>query len=218
LLRSVGMLVIGATALFLPAGTLAWLNGWVYLVLGVGIAVFMAALARSSPGLMEERMSAASKAKTWDRWLVPLIGACLPLTLAIVAGLDRRKGWTTSVTAWESMLALAVMIASTVWTGWAMRANAYFSSHVRVQVDRGHEVVKSGPYAFVRHPGYAGSILFNLAMPILLGSLPALAVAAAFVPVFVLRTYLEDRTLAAELPGYTDYARRIRFRLVPLVW
>ena len=99
-----------------------------------------------------------------------------------------------------------------------MRENAFFSSHVRIQPDRGQHVVTSGPYAVVRHPGYAGSILFNIAVPVLLGSLPALAVAAAFVPIFVLRTYLEDRTLLAELPGYADYARRVRCRLVPRVW
>jgi protein-S-isoprenylcysteine O-methyltransferase Ste14 len=101
---------------------------------------------------------------------------------------------------------------------WAMRSNPFFSSHVRIQDDRGQVVVSGGPYRYVRHPGYVGAILYNLGAPILLGSLVALWMGVAFLVVFVLRTVLEDAMLQADLEGYRDYASRVRHRLVPLVW
>jgi protein-S-isoprenylcysteine O-methyltransferase Ste14 len=212
------MLLVGAAGLFGSAGTLDWWRGWVYLAVGVAITALLGALAQASPELIDERRTAAAKAKPWDRWLVPLIGAFLPLASIVVAGFDRRFGWTRNLATWLSISALLMMVAAMLWTYWAMRANPFFSSHVRIQSDRGHRVVSVGPYAYVRHPGYTGSIVFSLAVPVLLGSLPALAVAAAFVPVIVARTFLEDRTLVAELDGYAEYTRRVRHRLVPFIW
>ena len=102
--------------------------------------------------------------------------------------------------------------------GWAMTTNAFFSTAVRIQSDRGHTVCRSGPYRFVRHPGYVGAILMSLGTPLLLGSAWALIPAAAAMVLMVLRTHLEDDTLRAELPGYEDYAHDVRYRLVPRLW
>jgi protein-S-isoprenylcysteine O-methyltransferase Ste14 len=101
---------------------------------------------------------------------------------------------------------------------WAMWTNRFFSSHVRIQTDRGHYVVTDGPYRFVRHPGYAGAIVWVPATALLLGSLYALIPAAITIVLIIIRTYLEDVTLQKELPGYADYARKTRFRLVPRIW
>ena len=93
-----------------------------------------------------------------------------------------------------------------------------FSSHVRIQSDLGHYVVSDGPYRRVRHPGYTGSIMFNVAAPVLLGSFPALAVGIVFTLLMVIRTALEDSTLQNELQGYDEYAKKTRWRLLPFIW
>ena len=102
--------------------------------------------------------------------------------------------------------------------GWAMVVNAYFSTVARIQRDRGQTVCREGPYRFVRHPGYAGAILESLGSPLLLGSAWALLPAVVAIGCMSARTWLEDRMLRAELPGYVEYAGEVRWRLVPLIW
>jgi protein-S-isoprenylcysteine O-methyltransferase Ste14 len=214
----VGFSLVTATCLFGSAGTLSWWNGWAFLGVGMVVAALTVSFFRKSPELLAERMSAAGQAKAWDRVLVPLLGGVLPFLSIILGGLDHRFGWTTSVTTWESALALLVMLVGVALTLRAMQNNPFFSSHVRIQADRGHTVVSSGPYGYVRHPGYTGTILYNLPLPILLGSVVALWAAIAMLLVVVVRTALEDRTLRNELAGYRDYASRVRYRLIPFVW
>lgn len=183
----------------LPAGTFAWRNGWLFVaVIAAAVASVSFGIFRASPELARERRTAVKNAKPWDRALVPWITG-LPLVTVVLAGLGRRAAGS----------ALAYL---------AMRTNRFFSSYVRIQGDRDHVVVDRGPYAFVRHPGYAGSIAVTLATPILLDSRPGLAVAAVTTLLTVVRTYLEDRTLVRELPGYRTYRERVRYRLLPWVW
>jgi len=140
------------------------------------------------------------------------------VALPLVAGLDARFGWTHALgVTWHvaGAVALAVGFGLTVW---AMRANAYFSTVVRIQSERGHTVCRHGPYRYVRHPGYVGYALQSLAIPFLLGSWWALLPAFAAIVAMVIRTALEDRMLQAELPGYREYAREVRCRLVPGIW
>ncbi|UCC65296.1 MAG: isoprenylcysteine carboxylmethyltransferase family protein, partial [Anaerolineae bacterium] len=136
----------------------------------------------------------------------------------VVAGLDARFEWSTSV---PLALHIGGLIASVLgWAlfMWAMGANAFFSEAVRIQEERGHTVVTNGPYRYVRHPGYVGAILALLATPLLLGSLWALVPAGLAAIGYVVRTGLEDKTLQEELDGYKDYTRQVRYRLLPGVW
>lgn len=204
--------------LFATAGTLRWWNGWLFVLGYSALVVSLTGFFSKSPKLVEERMTAGKKAKTWDKWLFALIAAVLPLLATVLAGLDRRFGWTDPLPVSAVILAFAVMVASNALTFWAMRVNAFFSSHVRIQDDRGHTVVTDGPYRFVRHPGYTGAIVYNLAAPLVLASLPAFCVGIAMLVLFVVRTMLEDRTLREGLAGYREYATKVRFRLVPYVW
>ena len=204
--------------LFTTAGTLRWWNGWLFVLAYSALVVSLTGFFSRSPELVNERMTAGKRAKTWDRWLFALIAAVLPLLGTVLAGLDRRLAWTGQLPVPIVILAFGVMVASSTLTAWAMRVNAFFSSHVRIQDDRGQTVVSAGPYRFVRHPGYTGAIIFNLAGPILLSSLPALFVGIAILLLFVVRTVLEDRMLQAGLTGYREYATKVRFRLVPFVW
>ena len=211
--------LIVALCLFGTAGTVSWLNGWIFMIAYVLVLITLTGLVfRSSPELVKERMEASHKAKSWDRAIVPVLAIILPLLSVILAGLDHRFGWTDDLGTPAIFTALAVMTAGSALTTWAMRVNRFFSSHVRIQADRGHYVVTGGPYQWIRHPGYTGSIMFNLASPVLLGSFPALGAGIVFVMVMAVRTALEDKTLKNELPGYDEYAVKTRWRLLPFIW
>jgi protein-S-isoprenylcysteine O-methyltransferase Ste14 len=214
--------VLGSTlamggVLFGLAGTLAWWNGWLFLAYGLGVGLVSLRRFARTPGLVEERRTADATAPAWDRAIVRLANLALPVFL-IIAALDRRLEWLPRVPDAASVLAAGALLAATYVTYRAMAENAFFSSHVRIQAERGHVVVSTGPYGIVRHPGYAGTVVSNLLMPIVLGSWCALAPAVAVVALLVWRTWKEDRFLAAGLPGYAAYASRVRYRLVPGVW
>jgi protein-S-isoprenylcysteine O-methyltransferase Ste14 len=217
--RIVAVCLLSAGGLLGSAGTLRWWNAWVYLTVGVAvITALTVTVFRRSPELLEERMNAAKRAKTWDRVLVPILAVILPFLSIVLAGLDRRFAWTYPITAPVVLGALVVLLAANALTFWAMASNRFFSSHVRIQEDRGHTVISHGPYAYVRHPGYTGAILYALSSPLLLGSLVAFWVSLGSAPLWILRTALEDRTLQNELAGYRAYAAQVRCRLVPLLW
>jgi protein-S-isoprenylcysteine O-methyltransferase Ste14 len=136
----------------------------------------------------------------------------------IVAGLDFRNSWSSGIGMAGQIVALLSVIAGYALVVWATGVNAFFSQVVRIQAERGHTVISNGPYQYVRHPPYVGMILVMLASPIMLGSWWALIPGAFSAVLMIIRTSLEDRTLQAELPGYIEYAQRVRYRLVPGVW
>ena len=186
-------------------------------VISVAVASVTFGIFRASPELMLERRTAAKAAKPWDRVLVPVMTG-LPFVAVVVAGLGKRFGWASPFPEWTAWVAFGAMALGSALTYWGMKANLYFSSYVRIQTDRGHQVVQSGPYAYLRHPGYAGAILFTLGTPVLLNSIYAFLLAVVTTLITVLRTSLEDRTLRRELPGYQQYTQSVRYRLIPLVW
>lgn len=207
-----------AVILFASAGQLDWPMAWAFLCVNVGIlAINAAVLLPRNPELIAERGQMKKDAKAWDKWLaVPM--TLFLLAVLVVAGLDRRFGWTPELGLPVQIAALALVGLSQGLFTWAMTSNKFFSSVVRIQKERGHTVVSSGPYRYIRHPGYAGSIVTLLTMPPAVGSLYALIPAGLAILSFVVRTVLEDRTLQAELDGYQEYVERVRYRLVPGVW
>jgi protein-S-isoprenylcysteine O-methyltransferase Ste14 len=211
-------IVLQAVILFLAAGRLNWTWAWVFLgICLVSVAINGAFMLRTSPETVAER-GRPQATQNWDKVIGGLWALVLYLVLPLVAGLDVRFAWTRELNiAWN--LAGAVGLAAGLGLGgWAMIANAYFSTAVRIQSDRGQTVCRSGPYRFVRHPGYVGFILQSLGTPLLLGSLWALVPGLVAGLLIVIRTAFEDRFLQAELPGYEEYAQQTRYRLVPGVW
>jgi protein-S-isoprenylcysteine O-methyltransferase Ste14 len=215
-----GVVAYGAL-LFLAAGRLDWIWGWVFLGL---MAAFLIAhpliLVPINPELLVERGKGLRDegVKRWDRWIASLAAGVMPMISWIVAGLDVRFGWTGPV---PLAIHLAGVFGMALGFGlflWAMASNAYFSEGVRIQEERGHEVATDGPYRFVRHPGYSGAILTQLSTPLLLGSLWAIIPSIFSAVFYILRTYLEDMTLVLELPGYRDYVEQTKYRLLPWVW
>jgi protein-S-isoprenylcysteine O-methyltransferase Ste14 len=138
--------------------------------------------------------------------------------LPLVAGLDVRFGWTRDLSVAWHVAGAVVLAVGLELTSWAMIANAYFSMAVRIQSDRGHTVCSTGPYRFVRHPGYVGFILQSISLSFLWGSLWALIPSITATVLIIIRTSFEDRMLQAELPGYQDYVQKVRYRLVPGIW
>lgn len=207
-----------ALLLFGVAGQWDWAAAWVYmaLLMSGGLAAG-AVFLKFQPGLAEER-SRWREGKRWDRPFLLIIGVAGPAVTQLVCGLDKRFGWSPEPV-WPLQAAAAVVFAAGVAvTAWAMAVNPFFSAAVRIQSDRGHVVVAEGPYRVIRHPGYAGMLLATLAGPLLLGTWWGLVPSLLLVLTIGIRSVLEDRTLRAELPGYADYATKVRYRVVPGVW
>jgi protein-S-isoprenylcysteine O-methyltransferase Ste14 len=206
--------------LFLAAGRTDWWEAWFYLA--AHIAVTLAAgffLLARDPALVRERVQAAGKGdvKFWDR-IVSALNLLLSLGLYAVIGLDAGRFGASVVPPALRILGGCVILFSFAVTLSASRANTFLSSRVRIQAERGHRAVTAGPYRLIRHPMYAAMCLFNIGLPLLLGSWWGLLVGGLMIALIAVRTALEDRTLQRELPGYAEYARRVRRRLIPGVW
>lgn len=212
--QSAIFLILAAVALFAAAGTIAILGFWLYLA--ILAAIIVASLLALDPGLLRERMRPGGQRPPLALRLFTIV----MFLHWIVAGLDRgRLHWSDGVPLWLQAVSLIALAAGYVLCFWAMAVNRFFSSVVRIQSDRGQHVIASGPYAYVRHPGYVSGIVVILASGPALGSwLAALLVIASTLPFLIYRAVSEDRVLQAELPGYADYARHVRWRLMPGIW
>jgi protein-S-isoprenylcysteine O-methyltransferase Ste14 len=209
-------LLIGGI-LFLGSGRLEWVWAWLYLGFSVlQILVNFIFMWRISPELIVERAEGSERTKPWDRTIAP-IAALLWLAIFLVAALDERWNWST-VPLWVNLLGFAFQTIGAFLVSWAMLTNAYFSTGIRVQDDRGHKVVTEGPYRFVRHPGYLAMGIVGWSQALLFGSLWALVPAILAMGPMIVRTALEDRTLQEELEGYREYTQNVRYRLLPGVW
>jgi protein-S-isoprenylcysteine O-methyltransferase Ste14 len=207
--------------LFLCGGDFAWWQAWLYsvLILVAGIGGRFWAEQRH-PGLMAERQNVENmkSAKAWDKVLAPLMAISVSYPLVIVAGLDHRYGWSPVFPLWITVTGFILITLGYAFATWALAENRFFSSVVRIQMDRGHVVCDTGPYRFVRHPGYAGNIPPLLGIVLAFGSLWTLIPVAAALIITVIRTGLEDQALQEELPGYREYTQRVRYRLIPGIY
>ncbi len=207
--------------LLICGGDPGWWQAWIYTLLIViaGPGGRMWAEQRH-PGMMAERqnMDNVQSAKAWDKVLAPLMALSVSFPLVIVAGLEHRYGWSPEFPLWLVVLGFILIALGYAFAAWALAENRFFSSVVRIQTERGHVVCDTGPYRFVRHPGYAGNLLALPGMVLALSSMWTLIPAALALIIAVIRTALEDRTLQDELPGYRDYVRRVRYRLIPGIY
>ena len=212
-------ILISAVPLFGAAGTLRWPAAWAYLVLifGPGLLITLE-LAKRDPALLEERMKPVIQKDQplWDRILITTFLA-LWLGWFVLMGLDARYGWSAMPVWLQWIGAAGVLLTMWIWF-LIFRENTFLAPVVKIQKERGHKVISSGPYAIVRHPMYAAALVFFAATALLLGSWYGLAGALLLAAWLVVRTALEDRELKHGLAGYTDYAARVRYRLVPLIW
>ncbi len=211
-----------AVALLWPAGTWQWWEAWVLVGLWTVFGVFITHyLLRHDPVLLAERMKLVpldSEQKVWDKVLM-LLFFIAGIGLYLIPGFDVvRYEWSEPLPVWMRILAMLVHLPSFLFLAWVMRENTYLSQVVKIDKDRGHQVVTTGPYALVRHPMYTVVIVLLFAVPVALGSRFALILALFLTLLLIIRTYFEDRTLHAELEGYPEYAKQTRYRLIPGIW
>jgi protein-S-isoprenylcysteine O-methyltransferase Ste14 len=215
-LAVVTVVVVLAGLLFVLARRLDWTFGWIYVGIAVAtLAINLACLLRWNPELVRRRARLGKGTKIWDGVWLALFGPVM-ISLYLVAVPEARDVWGPPGAAW--LVGLAIFVHGWALAIWSMVVNPFFEKTVRIQTDHGHRVIDSGPYAYVRHPGYVGFVGWILSTPLLLPSVSAFVPALLAVILLVIRTALEDRMLRAELPGYAEYAARVRFRLIPGVW
>ncbi len=210
--------VMLAMLLFLAAGTVNWIAGWTMVIIMAGwVTATAIVVIPRYPELLAERTGPKKGAKKWDVALAGPLGIAMML-MWIVAGLDFRNSWSSGIGPAAQIGAILIVVTGYALVVWATGVNAFFSQVVRIQSERGHAVISTGPYRYVRHPAYVGMILVVLGAPIMLSSWWALIPGTLSALLVIVRTALEDRTLQAELPGYVEYAQQTRYRLVPGVW
>ncbi len=211
-------MVAYAAILLLTSGKWDWLWGWVFIVvLTLAMAAHVFVLVPVNPSLLADRAGGLRQpgAKRWDIWLASIASLAF-FAIMIVAGLDERWGWSGTIPKGWHIAGGILFILWAILFLWAMASNPFFSESVRIQEN--HQVARRGPYRIVRHPGYLANLLGCLGQPLLFGSWWAFLPALLAITAFVIRTALEDRTLQDELPGYVDYARQVRSRLIPWIW
>ena len=213
-----GVLVIGII-LFLAAGRLDWTMGWVYVGLHfLGLIINLVFLLNKNPEVIAARAQLPSEETPMFDKIFTVVYTLSLIGIMVISGIDAgRYGWST-VPTWVQILSIVLFIASWLFSLWAMVENKYFETTVRIQVERGHETISSGPYGIMRHPGYASYIIMFSASATLLGSWWGLIPAGILAIGFVMRTAREDQTLQEKLPGYAAYAEKVRYRLYPGVW
>ncbi len=217
MLRGVVAPIAMLVVLFGLAGRWNYWQGWVFVALTALVLVVMSTVLSPGRELVEERLNPKEGVKSWDK-LYMALSTPLYFVALILGGLDARLGWTRSMPLWFYWLGAAVYLTGNAILLWARYTNRFFSSMVRIQADRGQTVCNTGPYRYVRHPGYVGGILMALGMGVVLGSWWACVPQIFAALLLVWRTSREDVTLRAELPGYDKYAHETRHRLVPGVW
>lgn len=214
------MMLVIALALFLPAGTLAWPAGWIFIGLMFGLSVSESAwLIRFNPALMNERMSGLGRKdqEKWDKILMPIV-AVVFFGWLVVMGLDAVRFRWSRVPPWVQVLGGLVFLASFRLFHAAFRENSFLSPAVRIQTERAQTVVRTGPYARVRHPLYAGFAAFVVGGALLLGSWWGVVGAFVLIALVAGRAVLEERMLRERLSGYADYMKEVRYRFVPGIW
>jgi len=197
-----------------------WWEAWIYAIISIlSFAISRVLAARRHPDIIAERARYMQheNAKAWDKQLAPFLGLG-GISIMVVAGLDELFGWSLTHSLLLKILSLLIILAGYALTSYALIENRFFSGMVRLQTDRSQQVVSSGPYRWLRHPGYAGVLLTYLATPVFLDSSWTFLPTAFTIILFVIRTALEDRFLQDELVGYREYAKRVRHRLLPGIW
>jgi len=211
-----------ALALLWPAGIWYWWEAWVmvglWTVFGVIITPY---LMKHDPELLAERMRLVplhKDQKSWDKLIMTLFFIA-GITLYIVPGFDVvRYDWSEPLPQWMKLIAIFIHLPCFVMLGWVMHENTYLAQVVKIDDERKHKVITTGPYAWVRHPMYTVVIVLLFAVPVALGSRYALILAVFLTLLLVIRTYLEDHTLYDELEGYPEYTKQTKYRLIPGVW
>ncbi|MHC4679105.1 MAG: methyltransferase family protein [Planctomycetota bacterium] len=209
------------TLLFISAGHINIFRAWCYLVISfIGMFGGIALVSVFDPELVNQRGLWKKKKDTqgWDKILLPSYGIVGFYVLPVIIGLDVGRFQWSHLGTHFAIGGCVLFILGSVSIHWAMLVNTHFEASVRIQKDRGHRVITTGPYRKVRHPGYVGAILWAISTPLIVGSAYGLIPAAIAVILLIIRTSWEDKLLRSKLKGYDEYSERVRYRLLPGIW
>jgi len=214
------MLSIQITIFFISAGHFDIPRAWIFFsVTFVYLIVSTAALYKLNPELLVQRLKRKREgSKRWDEILMRVSNLMVLIAVPAIAGLDIGRFHWSSLSIHFAVLGFMLYIISSILINWAMIVNPHFEPTVRIQKDRTHQVITTGPYKIVRHPGYLAGILFTLSIPLIIGGVFTFIPAGIYLLLMIIRTLFEDRTLHRELNGYSEYAKRVRYRLFPWIW
>jgi protein-S-isoprenylcysteine O-methyltransferase Ste14 len=202
------------------SGKWNWWEVWGYAVLSIVSFILSRYIAgKKNPGLLAERAKYTEHddAEKWDKILSPLMGSGGVLILVVV-GLDALYDWTMPLSLFLRLVGIGLLFTGHILGAYALYENTFFSGMVRLQTDRGHYVIDTGPYAWVRHPGYAGALLTYFGTPLFLNSWWAFIPTIFMITILVYRTSKEDAFLQENLPGYKDFTEKTQYRLFPGIW
>jgi len=211
-------IIVMLLLLFGSAGTIYWIEAWILIILYfIYVIGFFIWLKKNNPELLKERTSRQSEGKCWDK-IILTIYTILLMSMLVVCGIDAGRFHWSNLPLILKIIGFTGYIPSAIIIFLTVKENAYLSKVVRIQKDRSQQVVKTGPYKYVRHPMYSAIILMILFTPFALGSFAALIFSGLIIILFIIRTYLEDKTLQNELSGYKEYIKEVHYRLVPGLW
>ena len=217
-LAPINWIIVTGIVFFLSFGQFNNTRAWIYIaVYFCGSLIFSFVLLKKSPELLNSRGKVQEGTKPFDKYLILSYFIFAIILTPFTAGLDVRFD-LFYISFPYLFLAIILYILSAAFSLWSMLHNPFFEGTIRIQNDRMHKVIKSGPYKIVRHPGYIGMLLGSFPLPFAFGS------ALSFIPVFIMviivfvRTFYEDKTLQEELTGYSDYCKEVKYRLIPYIW
>lgn len=203
---------------FISAGRLNYWQGWTYNGLNIFFVILTYYFLLDNTELIRERLKPGEGMKSWDK-IYFMISSPFYFVMIILSALDAgRFDWSPKLPLFMIVIGILLYVIGQSIFLWSKKCNRFFSTVVRIQKERGHMVIKDGPYAYVRHPGYTSGILYTFATPLVLGSFWGLTINLFTILPLILRTYLEDKTLQKELDGYCEYTKEVKYRLIPHVW
>jgi len=213
------LLFFQALLLFISSGKIYILRFWIFIIVNFIYLIFATILLyKINPELINQRGSIKPDTKLWDQFLMRAHNIVLIFILPIVVGLDVGRFQWSYLNYYYLVLGYLLYIISNILVNWAMIVNPHFEATVRIQKDREHKVISSGPYKLIRHPGYLGGIVWAIGVPMILGSIYGFIPSLVGIIIFIIRTGLEDKTLLSELEGYAEYYKKVKYRLIPGIW
>lgn len=218
-LAPIRWITITSLVFFLASGTINNMRVWIYIgVYVVGGLTVGVILIKKTPKLLHDRGKMQEGTKQLDKYIILTYFLFAIIITPLIAGIDQRFNLTDAIPFYYLYVGIILYIFSAIFSTWPMLHNPFFEGTVRIQKDKNHTLINTGPYSIVRHPGYLGMLLGSVSLPLALGSVLALIPLFVLIVLILVRTYYEDTTLQKELAGYSEYCKNVRYRLIPFIW
>ncbi len=218
-LAPIRWIIVTGLVFFLTAGKINILRAWIYIgIYAIGGLIISFILFKKTPKLLNDRRKMQKGTKQLDKYIILTYFFFAIVITPFVAGIDRRFNLTELLPSFYLYIGIILYLLSALFSTWPMLHNPFFEGTLRIQKEKNHNVINTGPYKIVRHPGYLGMLLGSIALPLAMGSVLALIPLSIMIVLIFVRTYYEDTTLQKELTGYSEYCREVKYRLIPFIW